>query len=162
MQGALTVGGEHSDFYSPRQYALTRSKYTLLRLLEAPWGPSPRWTVGLLREAGLKDTPGRYEPPGSQEHVVRDLQPAHSLLGIQTPELIWLPSLYFTSGCCTSATLLLERALKGSWLALLWYLLGCNPLFCECSRVHGEVLELSHRRDLFLCVPGISTVCVAM
>ena len=44
------------------------------------------------------------------------------------------------------------RALNGSWLALLWYSLGHNPLFSEHTWGHCAVLEPIARKVLFLFV----------
>ena len=67
--------------------------------------------------------------PGCQEDVVSSWQPQfggrYDLWGRDCSSP--LPS---SSGCCPPASLPLGReAMKGSWVALLWYSL--NPLFCE-------------------------------
>ena len=72
--------------------------------------------------------------PVSQEDMISNWEPAHSLIedavsGAKIAAAPCLPAL-------AVAQLPLwhwgGRALNGSWLALLWYLL--NPLFCERAR----------------------------
>ena len=85
--------------------------------------------------------------PGSQEDMVSNWEPAHSLVG---DDGLWgwdcpLPS---GSVCHVPACLSASSRRMGpvcSWLALLWYSL--NPLFCEWARLcvkafHGKVLSL--------------------
>ena len=54
-----------------------------------------------------------------------------------------------TSGYHTLACLPLWRATYNSQLTHLWYLLGCDHLFCELSRVQSVALEPSH--GMVLC-----------
>ena len=101
--------------------------------------------------------------PRSQEDTVGNWQPAHrSVEGV-------------VSGAEIAAALCLlplavahlplgsrvGRVVNGSRLALIWYLLGRNLLFCEYTRGHLPVaLGPSFRKVLFFffCLSGISTV----
>ena len=77
------------------------------------------------------DTPGRCEPSGSQDDVVSNQQPAHSLMEdavsgsrLLQPLDFWLWLLH----TCLSASGE-GGTLNSSWRAVLWYLLGYNSLF---------------------------------
>ena len=81
--------------------------------------------------------------PGSQEDVVSNWQPAHSLVedvvsGAEIAVAPCLPAL-----AVTHLYLCLQggRALNSSWLVLLWYLLGHKPLFYKCARGHHKESE---------------------
>ena len=52
-----------------------------------------------------------------------------------------LPALVAT---CLPLCLWGQKALSGSWLALLWY--SVNLLFCELTRGHSEVVKSFHRK----------------
>ena len=82
--------------------------------------------------------------PESQENMIRDWRPAHSLAGdaVSVVKMAETPS-FSASGYCSPVSLPPERATNGSWLALLWYLLRHSPLFCGHARGHSAVLELS-------------------
>ena len=82
--------------------------------------------------------------PGSQEDMVNDWQPAHSLAGDAVSGVDCSSPLPFTSGCHTPASLApWRKVINGSRLAFLWYSLWCDPLFCERARGHCGVLEPS-------------------
>ena len=81
--------------------------------------------------------------PGSQEDVVSNWQPAHSLVedvvsGAEIAVAPCLPAL-----AVTHLYLCLQggRALNSSWLVLLRYLLGHKPLFYKCARGHHKESE---------------------
>ena len=71
---------------------------------------------------------------GSQEDEVSNWEPAHSLVEdvISGAEIAAAPCLRALAVSRLPLCLQGGRALYGSWLALLWYLL--NRLFCERAR----------------------------
>ena len=82
--------------------------------------------------------------PGSQEDMVNDWQPAHSLAGDAVSGVNCSSPLPSTSGCHTPVPLApWGKVINGSRLAFLWYLPWCNPLFCEGARGHCGLLEPS-------------------
>ena len=76
---------------------------------------------------------------GSQEYMVSNWHPAHSLAGDLSGVEIAAPLTFPLFRAL--ASLHPERAVNGSQLAFLWYLLGHNPLFCECARRYTVVPE---------------------
>ena len=100
---------------------------------------------------------------GPQEDLVSNWHPAHSLAGdvvsgVEIAAAPYLPLFW------APASLHPQRAVNGSQLALLWYLLGHNPLFCECARRHTVVSEPSWGKDpLFffvsLAFPWFGLLC---
>ena len=96
---------------------------------------------------------------GSQEDLVRNWEPAHSLVedAISGAEIAsCLPAL---AVACLPLCLWCREGPIRSWLVLLWYSL--NPLFCEwaklCLRVFcGKILSL------FFPLSGYPTVWVAI
>ena len=97
--------------------------------------------------------------PGSQEDLVSNWEPAHSLVedAISGAEIAsCLPAL---AVACLPLCLWCGEGPIRSWLVLLWYSL--NPLFCEwaklCLRVFcGKILSL------FFSLSGYPTVWVAI
>ena len=89
--------------------------------------------------------------PGSQEDVVSNWQPSHSLVegvvsGAEIAVAPCLPALAVTHlHLCLPG----GRALNSSWLVLLWYLLGHKPLFYKCARGHHKESELLEGKVLF-------------
>ena len=79
--------------------------------------------------------------PGSQEDVVSNWQPAHSLVedAVSGAEIAAAPCLPALAVTCLLLCLQGGRALYGSCLAFLWYSL--NPVFCESDRGHCAALE---------------------
>ena len=72
--------------------------------------------------------------PGSQEDMVSNWEPAHSLEedAVSVAKIaatLFLPAL---AVACLPLCLQGGRALYGSWLALLWY--SFSPFFCEHAR----------------------------
>ena len=104
--------------------------------------------------------------PGSQEDVVSNWQPAHSLVedvvsGAEIAVAPCLPALAVTHlHLCLPG----GRALNSSWLVLLWYLLGHKPLFYECAKGHHKESEPLEGKVLFpfFCLPGSGMIWVAM
>ena len=105
--------------------------------------------------------------PGSQEDVVSNWQPAHSLVenvvsGAEIAVAPCLPALAVTHlHLCLPG----GRALNSSWLVLLWYLLGHKPLFYKCARGHhkeSEPLEGKVLFPSFFCLPGSGTFWVTV
>ena len=93
--------------------------------------------------------------PGSQEDMVCDRQPAHTLAAdaVSGAEIAAAPCLPFLAVTHLPLCLHGGRVVNCSGLALLWYSLGCYPLFNECTRRHHGALEPSHMKDpLFLFV----------
>ena len=103
--------------------------------------------------------------PGCQEDMVSNWKPVQSLAealvsGAQIAVAPCLPALALVH---LPLCLWGGRALKGSCLALLWYFLGHNPLFCE----HVRVLEPFMAKILlsfffFFYLSGDPMVWVAM
>ena len=86
---------------------------------------------------------------GSQEDEVSNCEPAHSLVEdvISGAEIAAAPCLLPLAVSRLPLCLRGGRALCGSWLALLWYLL--NRLFCERARGADRAFR---EKGLFLCV----------
>ena len=109
--------------------------------------------------------PADVNHPGSQ---VSNWEAAHSLVedAVSDAEIAAAPCLPALSVACLPLCLWGWRALYGSWLALLWYLL--NPLFCDCSRVHWTIFEPLVRKGfsvfvfVFLCLTCDSKVWFAI
>ena len=76
---------------------------------------------------------------GTQEDMVSNWEPVQSLpeASVSGAQIAVAPCLLALAHVHLSLCLWVGRALKGSCLALHWYLLGHNPLFCE----HVRVLE---------------------
>ena len=100
---------------------------------------------------------------GSQEDEVSNWEPAHSLVEdvISGAEIAAAPCLLALAVSRLPLCLRGGRALCGSWLALLWYLL--NPLLCEHTRGHHVVLEPFVRKVFFFFnLSGDCSVWVAI
>ena len=100
--------------------------------------------------------PADMNHPGPQEDVVSGWQPAQCLVGSMVPGA--------AVAICLSplAVLHLSLCLQGEpqTAALLCYLWGCDPLFCECPSGHGAALEPSRGKGpfFFICSSGVPTV----
>ena len=107
----------------------TRAQSQLFRV-----SPLGSWSqvVTLLTDVNL---------PGSQEDVVSNWEPAHSLVedAVSGAKVAAAPCLLALAVAGLPLCLWGGRALCGSQLALLWYSL--NPLFCDHGRGHHEALE---------------------
>ena len=81
--------------------------------------------------------------PGSQKDVVSNWQPAHSLVKavVSGAEIALAPYLPVLAIALLSLCLQGRRVLNISRLALLWYLIGKIPLFCEHTRGDHAALE---------------------
>ena len=81
--------------------------------------------------------------PGSQEDMVSNWQPAHSLVEdvVSGAEIGAVPCLPFLAVTHMPLCLWWGRVINGSWFSLLWYLLGHNPFFYEHAKGHHGVLE---------------------
>ena len=124
-------------------------------------GPAA-WVLGAQREHHLRCAVcllADVNHPKSQERLVTNWEPAHSLVedAISGAEIAsCLPAL---AVACLPLCLWCREGPIRSWLVLLWYSL--NPLFCEwaklCLRVFcGKILSL------FFPLSGYPTVWVAI
>ena len=105
--------------------------------------------------------------PGSQKDVVSNWQPAHSLVKdvVSGAEIALAPYLPVLAIALLSLCLQGRRVLNISRLALLWYLIGKIPLFCEHTRGDHAALEPFTGKvppPLFFCLSGYPTVWVAI
>ena len=99
--------------------------------------------------------------PASQEDMISNWEPAHSLWKMRSLRLRLQQTLAFwlwLSLTCLSAS---REGPVCNWLALLWYLL--YPLFCECARGHCASLEpFAGKLFFFFCLSGNLIILVAI
>ena len=104
--------------------------------------------------------------PGSQKDVVSNWQSAHSLVKavVSGAEIALAPYLPVLAIALLSLCLQGRRVLNISRLALLWYLIGKIPLFCEHTRGDHAALEPFTGKvpPPFFCLSGYPTVWVAI
>ena len=105
--------------------------------------------------------------PGSQEDTVGSWQTAHSSVGgvVSGAEIAVALCLLPLAVAHLPLGSRVGRVVNGSRLALIWYLLGRNLLFCEHARGHLPVALVPSLRKgpfffffFFSCLSGIPTL----
>ena len=96
--------------------------------------------------------------------MVSNWQPTPSLVEVAVSGAEIAPAPCLPTLAVTHLPLCLQRgrAISGSGLALFWYSLGHNPLFCESARGHSALLEPSCRKGplfLFQAFPLFERLC---
>ena len=138
-----SVDGPHWICHSPRQCAHPWSK--LLSLLGVPWGHSPRWAMYLIWRAGLRLWHSwliwTIQDPRKVRLATGCLLTA--LWEMQSLEQRFQRPLFFCLWLSLTCLSAYGYAVSDCWLALLWYLLRHDPLFCEHARGHSAALEPS-------------------
>ena len=95
--------------------------------------------------------------PGSQEDLVSNWEPAHSLVeeAVSGPRLPLAFQLWLSPTCFSGYGGGMDQFC--SWLGLLWY--SPNPLFCERARLETFVEKFSF---FFFSLSGYPTVWAAI
>ena len=97
--------------------------------------------------------------------MVINWQPSHSLVedAVSGAKIALDPCFLALAVAHLSLCLWGGRALNGSWLALLWYLLQHNLFFCEHARgLHVVLVSFTGKVFLFVCFYGDPIVWVAI
>ena len=145
-----------------RQCALPRSK--LFRLPDVPWGHSPRWAMCLLRGAGrrLWHSWLVWTTQDSRKMMLATGSLLTALWEMQSVEQRFQRPLFFCLWLAFTCLSTYGYAVSDCWLALLWYLLGHDPLFCEHAKGHSAALEPSSGKvplSVSLVFPWFGLLC---